>query len=149
MSSPMPRLAHPPCEPRPHTLSPDPRALQVDLRKDHAAGPSSRFRLETKFTVSPGVTVIVGHSGAGKTTILHCIAGLSHPDEGRITVGDRVLFDSTQRIRLEPALRRIAFVFQDLALFPHLSVQDNVMYGLRKLDKSEREQRMREILESF
>jgi molybdate transport system ATP-binding protein len=149
MSTPTARLAHPPCEPRPNILSPDPRALQVYLRKDHAAGLSSQFRLETKFTVSPGVTVIVGHSGAGKTTILHCIAGLSHPDEGRIAVGDRVLFDSAQKIRIEPARRRIAFVFQDLALFPHLSVEDNVMYGLRRLDKAERQRRMREVLESF
>ncbi|HEV7505058.1 MAG TPA: ATP-binding cassette domain-containing protein [Thermoanaerobaculia bacterium] len=123
--------------------------LHVQLRKRHSSGRFSRFELETTFTAAPGVTMIVGHSGAGKTTILRCIAGLCDPEEGRIAVGDRVLFDSRQRIKLEPARRRVAFVFQDLALFPHLSVQDNVMYGLRRLERSERERRMHEILESF
>jgi molybdate transport system ATP-binding protein len=123
--------------------------LHVQLRKRHSSGRSSRFQLETTFAVAPGVTMIVGHSGAGKTTILRCIAGLCDPEEGRIAVGDRVLFDSSQGIKLEPARRGVAFVFQDLALFPHLSVQDNVMYGLRRLDEPERQRRMREILESF
>jgi len=131
------------------TVPSDANALYVQLRKRHSLKRSSGFQLEAKFTVSPGVTVIVGHSGAGKTTILRCIAGLCDPEEGRITVGDRVLFDSQQRIKIEPSKRRAAFVFQDLALFPHLSVQDNVMYGLRRLDGAERKRRMREILESF
>ncbi len=122
--------------------------LHVQLRKRHAAA-SARFQLEVEFAAAPGVTVMVGHSGAGKTTILRCIAGLYRPEEGRIAVGDRVLFDSRQRIMLEPARRRVAFVFQDLALFPHLSVQENVMYGLRRLDAAERRRRTREILESF
>ncbi len=132
-------------EPPTQTVLSDAGALEVQLRTRH----SSRFQLEAEFAVLPGVTVIVGHSGAGKTTILRCIAGLCHPEEGRIAIGDRVLFDSKQRIRLEPSRRRVAFVFQDLALFPHLSVQDNVMYGLRRLDKAERNRRMRDILESF
>ncbi len=97
----------------------------------------------------PGVTVIVGHSGAGKTTILRCVAGLTDPEEGRIAVGDRLLFDSKQMINIESARRRVGFVFQDLALFPHLSVQDNVTYGLRRLDEAERERRLREVLEAF
>ncbi|HEX4960439.1 MAG TPA: ATP-binding cassette domain-containing protein [Thermoanaerobaculia bacterium] len=109
----------------------------------------SRFELEAAFAAASGVTVIVGTSGAGKTTILRCIAGLGDPEEGRIAVGDRVLFDASQGVKLEPARRSVAFVFQDLALFPHLSVQDNVMYGLRRLDVQERRQRMREILEAF
>ena len=95
------------------------------------------------------MTVVVGHSGAGKTTLLRCIAGLTDPDEGRIVVGGRVLFDSATKVRLEPARRKVAFVFQDLALFPHLSVQDNVLYGLRTVEKAERTRRMHEILESF
>jgi molybdate transport system ATP-binding protein len=126
--------------------------LHVEVRKRHAAGRSgrsSRFQLEAAFAASPGVTMIVGPSGAGKTTVLRCIAGLSDPEEGRIAVGGRVLFDSRQGVRLEPARRRVAFVFQDLALFPHLSVEENVMYGLRRLDAAERRRRMREILESF
>jgi molybdate transport system ATP-binding protein len=126
--------------------------LHVEVRKRHDAGRSgrgSRFHLEAAFAASPGVTMIVGPSGAGKTTILRCIAGLSDPEEGRIAVGGRVLFDSRQGVRLEPARRRVAFVFQDLALFPHLSVAENVMYGLRRLDVAERQRRMREILESF
>lgn len=127
----------------------DQRMLHVEVRKRHAPGRSSRFQLEVKLAVSPGVTVIIGRSGAGKTTLLHCIAGLSIPQEGRIAIGDRVLFDSQKKIRLEPARRGVAFVFQDLALFPHLSVEENVMYGLRRLDAAERKRRMGEILASF
>ena len=129
-------------------MSPSP-ALQVQIRKSRSAGRSSRFQVEAAFAAPPGVTVIVGPSGAGKTTLLRCIAGLCDPEEGRIAVGGRVLFDSGQGLRLEPARRRVAFVFQDLALFPHLSVEDNVMYGLRRLEEPERRRRMREILESF
>lgn len=127
----------------------DKRMLHVEVCKRHSPGRSSRFQLEAKLAVAPGVTVIVGHSGAGKTTLLRCIAGLSNPEEGRIAIGDRVLFDSRKNIRLEPAQRGVAFVFQDLALFPHLSVEDNVMYGLRRLDPAERKRRMREIVASF
>ena len=93
----------------------DPRTLCVEVCKRHAPGRSSRFQLEAKLAVFPGVTVIIGRSGAGKTTLLRCIAGLSNPEEGRIAVGDRVLFDSRKNIRLEPARRGVAFVFQDLA----------------------------------
>jgi molybdenum ABC transporter ATP-binding protein len=125
----------------------DPKTLHVEVCKRHSPGRSSRFQLEAKLAVSPGVTVIVGQSGAGKTTLLRCIAGLSNPEEGHIAIGDHVLFDSRKKIRLEPARRKVAFVFQDLALFPHLSVEENVMYGLRRLDAAER--RMREIMASF
>lgn len=125
------------------------RTLHVEVCKRQSPGRASRFQLEARLAVSPGVTVIVGHSGAGKTTLLRCIAGLSHPEEGRIAIGDRVLFDSRKKIRLEPARRGVAFVFQDLALFPHLSVEENVIYGLRRLDAVERKRRMREILASF
>jgi molybdate transport system ATP-binding protein len=135
--------------------------LHVEVRKRHEsgrAGGGARFQLDAAFTASPGVTMIVGPSGAGKTTILRCIAGLADPEEGRIAVGGtrgiggiggHLLFDSRQGIRVEPARRRVAFVFQDLALFPHLSVEENVTYGLRRLDAAERRRRMREILESF
>ena len=130
-------------------VSSDKRTLHVEVCKRHSPGRSSRFQLEAKLAVSPGVTVIVGHSGAGKTTLLRCIAGLSNPEEGRIAIGDHVLFDSRKKIRREPAKRGVAFVFQDLALFPHLSVEENVMYGLRRLDAAERKRRMREIVASF
>ena len=125
------------------------RTLHVDVCKRHAPSGSLDFQLEAKLAAAPGVTVIVGHSGAGKSTLLRCIAGLSNPEEGRIAIGDHVLFDSRKNIRLGPARRWVAFVFQDLALFPHLSVEANVMYGLRRLDAAEQKRRMREILASF
>lgn len=123
--------------------------LSVNLRKRHHSGPSSSFQLETEFAVVPGVTVIVGHSGAGKTTILRCIAGLTDPEAGRIAIGERLLFDSKQKINVESSRRRVGFVFQDLALFPHLSVEKNVTYGLRHLDEAERARRLREVLAAF
>ena len=127
----------------------DAELLHVRLRKNHHSTSVSDFQLETEFRVNVGVTVMVGHSGAGKTTILRCIAGLSKPDEGFIVAGNRLLFDSRQRINIDVAQRRVGLVFQDLALFPHLSVYDNVTYGLRRLDKSERRHRADEVLKAF
>jgi molybdate transport system ATP-binding protein len=149
MSSPKPQLGVRNWEPSSPSLESDPRALRVRLRKRHSSNRPSKFQLETEFDVLPGVTVIVGHSGAGKTTILRCIAGLCNPEEGRIAIGDRLLFDSTKRINVDSAKRRVGFVFQDLALFPHLSVQENVSYGLRRLEASERKYRMSEVMEAF
>ncbi len=121
-------------------------SLHVELRKQRR---SSGFQLDVCFEAATGVTVVVGRSGAGKSTVLECIAGLTDPDEGRVVVGDRVLFDSERGVRVAPSRRRVAFVVQDLALFPHLSVADNVGYGLRRLDRDERRRRMAEVMESF
>src|ERR1051325_9750617 len=94
-------------------------------------------------------SILIGHSGAGKTTLLRSIAGLCHPEKGRILSGERVLFDSEKKIAVEPAQRRVGFVFQDLALFPHLTVEENVSYGLRKWNAQERALRVEAILELF
>ncbi len=126
-----------------------PKKLHARLRKQLGPNASAKFQLEIEFAVAPGITVIVGHSGAGKTTILRCIGGLCDADEGRIAIGDRLLFDSSQRINVDSAKRGVGFVFQDLALFPHLSVEENVSYGLRRLDVAERKRRMSEVLEAF
>jgi molybdate transport system ATP-binding protein len=78
------------------------------------------------------VTALIGPSGAGKSSILAMIAGLRRPDSGRIVLGDRVLFDSAAGICLKPEQRRAGCVFQDGLLFPHLSVDRNLRYGLRR-----------------
>lgn len=79
--------------------------------------------------------VILGQSGSGKTTLLRCIAGLETPEEGYIEVDGEVWFDSKRRINLPPQRRNVGFVFQDYALFPNMTVLENVMYGMRKKDK--------------
>lgn len=123
--------------------------LDIRLRKRYAVRRDSSFELDAELQVLPGFTVVLGHSGAGKTTLLRCIAGLCDPEQGSIAVGGRVLFDAARRISVEPARRNVAFVFQDLALFPHLTVQENIAYGLRLLDARERDRRTNAILESF
>src|SRR5580765_526738 len=124
-------------------------SLHVDVKKRYAASPHSSFQLDVAFTAQPGVTILLGHSGAGKTTLLRSIAGLCHPEKGSIVVGKRVLFDSDKGVRIEPARRKVAFVFQDLALFPHLTVYENVSDGLRKMDNTERKRKVNEVMESF
>ena len=79
------------------------------------------FALDVEFSVAPGFTILFGPSGAGKTTLLDCVAGLAKPESGRITVGERVLFDADQRLCLPVAKRRVGYVLQSLALFPHLT----------------------------
>ncbi|UUX96879.1 ABC transporter ATP-binding protein [Aquabacterium sp. J223] len=90
--------------------------------------------------------VLIGPSGCGKTSLLRLIAGLERPDQGQIRIGDDVLADAATGHHLAPEQRRIGMVFQDYALFPHLSVADNVAFGIRHLPRGERRQRVEQML---
>ena len=118
--------------------------LSAQFRKQHPG-----FSLEAAFQVGSGITILFGPSGAGKTTILDCIAGLRTPDSGVIQVGGSALFDGSRAINLPPQQRRVGYVFQDLALFPHLTVEENVRYGLAGLPPEFRNLRSQGILELF
>ena len=122
--------------------------LHARFRKRFAA-PAQMFVLEAEFRAAPGFTILFGPSGAGKTTVLDCVAGLAKPDSGRITIGDRGLFDGAQGTDLAVAKRRVGYVFQSLALFPHLTVERNVQYGLTHLPQGERAMRTSAILQAF
>jgi molybdate transport system ATP-binding protein len=125
-----------------------PSALSLHLRKRFQARDRS-FELNVDLEIPSGITILFGPSGAGKTTILDCIAGLTAPDSGGIALRDYVLFDCVNRINVPPQKRRVGYVFQDLALFPHLTVEKNVHYGLASLAAPERTKRSHEILQSF
>ena len=105
------------------------------------------FTLDVAWTAGDGVAVLFGPSGAGKTLTLSCLAGLLRPDAGRIVVGERVLFDSAAGIDVPPQARRVGYVFQGYALFPHLSVAENVAFGLRDLPRPRRADKTRQVLE--
>lgn len=90
------------------------------------------FTLDTCFATGPGITALFGPSGAGKTTVLNCVAGLARTDAGRITVAGRVLFDAAASVDVPPEARRAGYVFQDGRLFPHLRVRENLRYGWRE-----------------
>lgn len=107
------------------------------------------FVLDVDFEAPAGITILFGPSGAGKTTLLDCVAGLSRPEDGRIVAGERTLFDSTVRIDVPLEKRRAGYVFQTLALFPHLTVQQNVEYGLAHLPAPERRELATAILHEF
>lgn len=119
--------------------------LKVNIRK--RLGPV--FSLEVEFVAESGITVLFGASGAGKTTILDLIAGTRVPDEGTIRTAAAILYDSSKDVCLPIWERRVGYVFQDLALFPHLSALENVEYGMRGLEGEERRRRSAEILEAF
>lgn len=99
-------------------------SLDVSLRSQVGA-----FDLQAEFTAGPGITVLFGHSGAGKTTILKMIAGLATPDSGRIVVDGRALLDIANNINRPSHRRRVGMVFQDARLFPHMTVMRNLTYG--------------------
>jgi molybdate transport system ATP-binding protein len=110
---------------------------------------SSQFQLDVAFEAAPGVTIVFGESGSGKTTLLRSVAGLTRPEAGRIAVGDHVLFDESAAIDLEASRRKVGFVFQHLALFPHLSAEENIGYGLAHLSVVDRRERIAAIAASF
>ncbi len=107
------------------------------------------FNLEVAFTAGPGISILFGASGAGKTTLLDCVAGLATPDSGWIALGGRRLFDSQAKVDLPAHRRGIGYVFQDLALFPHLTAEQNIGYGLASMASEARAQRCDAVMESF
>jgi molybdate transport system ATP-binding protein len=109
----------------------------------------SGFRLAVSFrlpTDQPHVTVVFGPSGSGKTTVLRCLAGLEPLTSGRILFNDEIWSDTAGGLRIPPQKRSIGYLFQDYALFPHLTVSDNVGYGLSGLPEKDRAARVAEML---
>ena len=134
--------------PTPAELKPANPTLSARIRKSF---PSTErgFSLDVDFSAAPGFTILFGPSGSGKTTLLDCVAGLATPDAGRIAVGERMLFDAGSHISTPVAKRGVGYVLQDLALFPHLTVEQNTEYGLAHLPRSTRKQRAAVMLQEF
>lgn len=114
-----------------------PATLQVDIHKALAT-----FPLTVRFTAGPDALGILGASGSGKSMTLRCIAGVETPDRGRIVLNGRVLFDRDRGINLPSRQRRVGLLFQTYALFPHLTLAENIGFGLQHLPKLERWQRI-------
>jgi molybdate transport system ATP-binding protein len=104
------------------------------------------FVLDVAWSSTEPVVALFGPSGAGKTLTLQCLAGLTRPDDGRIVVNGRVTFDATAGVDVRPQRRRVGYVFQGYALFPHLTVADNVAFGLRHRPGSERRAKVADVL---
>jgi molybdate transport system ATP-binding protein len=105
------------------------------------------FTLDVEWVADGGVAALFGPSGAGKTLTLQCMAGLLRPDTGRIVVDGRVLFDGASGAEVPPQARRVGYVFQGYALFPHLTVAENVGFGLRSRGAAERTRRVAEVID--
>ena len=117
--------------------------LQVDIHKDFG-----KFRLDCSFETESGqVTGLLGASGCGKSLTLKCIAGIEKPDRGRIVLDGRVLFDSERRIDLPPQKRRVGYLFQNYALFPNMTVEQNIAVGVQ--DKALRKETVNRLISSF
>jgi molybdate transport system ATP-binding protein len=124
----------------------DERTLEVMVRLAPRGG--GGLVVDAAFRAPPGVTVLFGPSGAGKSTLLAAIAGLMRPSAGRVRLGDEVWFDGERRIDRPPQERGVSFVFQSLALFPHLTALGNVEYGIdRAVPRAERRRRAQLMLE--
>lgn len=126
--------------PKPYNSKP--RELAVELYKYFPS-----FTLETQFAARGQNIGILGSSGSGKSMTLRCLAGLETPARGRIVLNGRVLFDSARGINIPARSRRIGFVFQNYALFPHMRVARNIGFGLSDLPQEEREQRVGQYIE--
>ena len=117
--------------------------LEVAIEKQ-----AGTFRLRTSFSCGCECLGILGASGSGKSMTLKCIAGIERPDRGRIVLDGRVLFDSEKKINLPPQQRHVGYLFQNYALFPGMTVRQNILCGLHaEKDRKKRESRADEMLE--
>jgi ABC-type sulfate/molybdate transport systems ATPase subunit len=110
---------------------------------------SAGFSLDVEFQAAAGVTVLFGPSGAGKTLVLDAIAGFVRPEEGRILLDDDLLFDGATGVHLPPQARQCGYVFQNYALFPHMTLRENLMFAAERRPRLERHRRVNEMLETF
>ncbi len=124
--------------------------IQAKIRKQYAAGPDSAgFSLDIEFRAAAGVTALFGSSGAGKTLTLDSIAGFVRPDEGRILLDDQILFDAASGVHLAPRARRCGYVFQNYALFPHMTLRQNLEFAVERTPRLGRHRKVTEMLEKF
>ena len=107
------------------------------------------FELDVSWEIGAELAVLFGPSGAGKSLSLRMIAGLAQPDSGRVLAGEHLLLDTARAVCLPPQQRSIGYVFQDLALFPHMTVLENVLYGGHGLAREERDTRARNLIHRF
>jgi len=124
--------------------------IEARIAKRFPAGPESAgFSLEIEFQARAGVTALFGPSGAGKTLTLDSIAGFSRPDAGRILLDDQILFDAAAHVNLRPQHRTCGYVFQKYALFPHMTLRQNLVFAADRQPRLERHRRVNEMLERF
>lgn len=120
-------------------------SLQVDIEKR-----LGHFTLRAKFEAESGITGLLGASGCGKSYTLKCIAGIETPDRGHIVLDGDVLFDSEKRINKKPQQRHVGYLFQSYALFPNMTVEENILCGLHGVrDKAEKKRACAEALKMF
>ena len=136
--------------------APSSSAVAIDARlvkRFPAATDSEAFELDVHLAAGPGTTVLLGPSGSGKSLTLNCIAGFTRPDEGRVLLNDELCFDAATHVHVPPRLRRCGYIFQDHALFPHMTIRENLRFaaaasvdGGRGLN---RRRRLNELLDIF
>jgi molybdate transport system ATP-binding protein len=119
--------------------------LAASVRKRLSGG----FELDVSLSVDRGITMLFGASGSGKTTLLRAIAGLLVPDAGSIAIGQRVLFSTSPKVNLPVEQRNVGYVFQQLALFPHLTIGENIAYGLSGANRAARYERVHRAASAF
>jgi molybdate transport system ATP-binding protein len=124
--------------------------LDLRVRKRFLARPdSAAFSLDVEFHAAGGITVLFGPSGSGKTLTLDAIAGFTNPEEGRILLDDEILFDAASGINLPPRARHCGYVFQNYALFPHMTLRENLAFAAERRPRLERHRKVNEMLERF
>ena len=120
-------------------------SLIVDIKKKLGS-----FELESQFEARNGVTCLLGPSGCGKSMTLKCIAGIEKPDSGHIELDGVVLYDSEKGINLPPQKRHVGYLFQNYALFPNMTVRQNILCGMRhEKDKAKKEEKLAKMLDMF
>ncbi len=124
--------------------------IEARIAKRFAPGPESAgFALNVELRAAEGVTVLFGASGSGKTLTLDCIAGFVRPDSGRILLDDVILFDAAAKVNLRPQDRNCGYVFQNYALFPHMTLRENLAFAAERRPRLERHRRVSEMLDKF
>ncbi|MDI6727783.1 MAG: ATP-binding cassette domain-containing protein [Thermodesulfovibrionales bacterium] len=118
--------------------------LEVRLKKR-----VNGFTLDVEWNMDNEIVVLFGYSGAGKSMTLQMVTGLMRPDEGYIASNGKIFFDSSKDIDLPPQGRPFGYVFQDLALFPHMTVKENIQYGANGMDRTERHKKTMEMIRAF
>ncbi len=124
--------------------------IKARIKKTFPARPDAAgFSLNLEFSAGGGVTALFGPSGSGKTLTLDAIAGFVRPEEGRIMLDDAILFDAATGVHLPPQARRCGYVFQNYALFPHMTLRENLAFAAERRPRLERHRRVNELLEKF